>query len=370
MAPPRRVRGVEPASFTVRKAACSPSSRSLKPSTHVLALAPLAEVADAPGSRGELRVVRADRAAVPEGAEVLARVEREGRGTPEAAGATAVALGAVRLGGVLEQRKPVARRQAARSAGMSQSWPCRCTTRIAAVRGPTAAAAASTSSRPVSSSTSQSTGTAPAWSTASAEAMYVCAGHDHLVARADAGRLQRLIESAAVPGGDADALGRRAGRRPGLLEATDLLAEDERAPADDPLEGVEQLVRELGVLAIQRRERHLHQAAVPMLRPGGRRVVMRARSPLRSVRHHPNRNQGRPPRSSATDCKGTNRDCLRNCRDRKVGGRGPRAHKLRPSEQFDTAMGSAEASLPSGAAAIAHAGPSWASPPSRSPRCC
>ncbi len=198
------------------------------------------------------------------------------------------------------------------------------------MRGPTAAAAASTSSRPVASSTSQRTGTAPEWSTASAEAMNVCAG-TITSSPAPIPAAWRLIESAAVPEATPtqsaveQAAAHVSSKRPTSSPRMNELRRTTRSKASSSSSV------SFGVLAIERRERHLHGAAVPMLRPDGRRAVMGARVALRSVRHRPNRNKRSAPISSATDGKGTNRDCLRGCRDRKVGGCGRRADKLRPA---------------------------------------
>ena len=67
----------------------------------------LAEVADSTREPGELEIIRADRTCIPEGTQVLARIERERRAQPECAGTTTVALGSVSLRGVLEESKPV-----------------------------------------------------------------------------------------------------------------------------------------------------------------------------------------------------------------------------------------------------------------------
>ena len=77
---------------------------------------------------------------------------------------------------------------------------------------------------------------------------------DHLVARANAGR-EQADRQGRCSGGHADALSHSALRRPGLLEALDLLAEDEAAPAHHPLERVVELDGESRVLAIQGHER-------------------------------------------------------------------------------------------------------------------
>ena len=62
-----------------------------------------------------------ERAGVAHRAEVLARVEAEGRRDADRAGAEAVALGAVRLAGVLDDVEPVVRAATAASARMSAS---------------------------------------------------------------------------------------------------------------------------------------------------------------------------------------------------------------------------------------------------------
>ena len=77
---------------------------------------------------------------------------------------------------------------------------------------------------------------------------------DHLVARANAGR-EQADRQRRCAGGHADALSHSALRRPGLLKALDLLAEDEAAPAHHPLKRVVELDGERRVLAIQSHER-------------------------------------------------------------------------------------------------------------------
>src|ERR1700752_513929 len=73
----------------------------------VLALAPLAEVAQAPDLRRELDVGGRDRAAVAQRSEVLARIEREGAGGPDGTGAAAAIARAVSLSRVLQDEQAV-----------------------------------------------------------------------------------------------------------------------------------------------------------------------------------------------------------------------------------------------------------------------
>ena len=78
----------------------------------VLAAFP-AEIEQPPGRGRERVVVCADRAAVTERSEVLARVEAEGRCGSERPGQATVERSAVSLGCVLEQRESLARGQGA-----------------------------------------------------------------------------------------------------------------------------------------------------------------------------------------------------------------------------------------------------------------
>ena len=89
---------------------------------HVLALGALAEVAQPAQTRGQHGVVGADRTAVPERAEVLARIERERAGVAERAGAAAAERRPVGLRGVLQQEQTVSSASSS-SASMSHIWP-------------------------------------------------------------------------------------------------------------------------------------------------------------------------------------------------------------------------------------------------------
>src|SRR5581483_5873450 len=78
-----------------------------------ISLAELPEVAPAPRLLRQALVVGADRAAVAQRAEVLARVEAERGGGAEGAGAAVAVAGAVGLGRVLEHEEAVALRDRA-----------------------------------------------------------------------------------------------------------------------------------------------------------------------------------------------------------------------------------------------------------------
>ncbi len=112
----------------------------------------------------------------------------------------------------------------------------------------------------VGSSTSQKTGVAPAWITPSAEAMKVWPG----TITSSPGPMpdaRRSTPSAAVP--DATPTQCRAPVGGELaLEARDLLAENEAAPADDARERATQLRRHRGMLAAERDQRDLLGARV------------------------------------------------------------------------------------------------------------
>ena len=77
---------------------------------------------------------------------------------------------------------------------MSAGWPYRCTGSTAAVRAVTAASTAVGLEAEVSGSMSANTGVAPVSATAFAVAAKVNDGHDHLVARADAGGEQAEVQ--------------------------------------------------------------------------------------------------------------------------------------------------------------------------------
>ena len=82
---------------------------------------------------------------------------------------------------------------------------------------------------------------------------------DDLVALSDAGGTEADRKRRGA-GGDPHALGHAALRGPSLLEPLHLLAEDEGAAADDPLERFRQLYRERCVLTIEGGEGDLRAA--------------------------------------------------------------------------------------------------------------
>ena len=89
---------------------------------HVRVLARPAEIAEQPDALRELLVVGRHRAAVAVRAEVLARVEAEGGGPPEAADPASLVAGAVRLARVLDEGEAVLA-QSSSSGSMSAGWP-------------------------------------------------------------------------------------------------------------------------------------------------------------------------------------------------------------------------------------------------------
>ena len=71
-----------------------------------MVLPPLSVLAERANRLGEARVVRGERAGVAHRSEILRRVEAERAREPGGAGAEAVALGPVRLAGILDDREP------------------------------------------------------------------------------------------------------------------------------------------------------------------------------------------------------------------------------------------------------------------------
>ena len=162
--------------------------------------------------------------ASPERTQVLGRIEAEGGRGGRAAGAAAVARGAVGLARVLDQ---IAGRR--RRAMLARSVACRPSARIDARAGShgcaARSAAATCSDRSCSRipSTSATTGVAPAWVTASNVAMKVWAGTITSSAAPDAGGDQ--CESQRVePARGADALAGPAIAANVALEALDVRA--------------------------------------------------------------------------------------------------------------------------------------------------
>ena len=125
--------------------------------------APLAVVAEPARPLGDGGVVRDDRAAVAERTEVLGRIEAEGGRVAERSRAAAPYCRAVRLRRVLDDVQPVLARDASRSASMSAHWPYRCTgDDRRASDADRVARATPGRACDVRSSTSTSTGVAPA----------------------------------------------------------------------------------------------------------------------------------------------------------------------------------------------------------------
>ena len=99
------------------------SSRAVQPSSAWTYFAVWPCSRSARTRRGELLVVRDERACIAGRAEVLARIEAECCSGPAGPGAHAVALGAVGLAGVLDERSAAASSPVPRNAVMSAIWP-------------------------------------------------------------------------------------------------------------------------------------------------------------------------------------------------------------------------------------------------------
>ena len=104
---PRLVPGVEVLELDSQQCRLEPVEPIVEAELHVLALDPLAEVAQTAEPAGQQRVVGADSAAVSKRAEVLARVEGEAGGGAERADRPSAVLRAGGLGRVLEQQQAV-----------------------------------------------------------------------------------------------------------------------------------------------------------------------------------------------------------------------------------------------------------------------
>src|SRR4051794_28019129 len=218
-------------------------------------------MAPAPRLLRHVLVVRADSSAVAEGAEVLARIEAEGRGRAERPRAPIAVARAVRLRGVLEHHQAVPARDARERIhvahlpvqvhGQDRAGPVG-DRGLGGRRVDQAGAGVDVAEDRHRARVGQS-------ECGRYERMR---GDDHLVAGLDPGR-ERADGERGSARRDPHAVARAAVGGELLLEARDLLAEDERAGAQDALESGMQLSRDRLVLTSEVYEWDLVGHGVP-----------------------------------------------------------------------------------------------------------
>jgi len=207
----------------------------------------LAVVPQQAGALRERGVVGRDRAAVTECAEVLRRIEAERTGRSERAGRRSVVEGAVGLRAVLDDRKAAAFRQRddrlqlgalpVQVNGHDRARP-RCQRLLEPARVERAGCELDVGEHR----------SRPARLDAGDRGHAGVRSRHDLVARADLERLEGDRDRVG-PGGDAHGEARSAVGGEGLLEALDLLAEDEPAASEYALQRRVELVAELRGLA-------------------------------------------------------------------------------------------------------------------------